>query len=213
MACAGLDRDPVVGLVAVLHAEVVVFEIDVEKRQDQLVLDHRPDDAGHLVAVHLHDRVLHLDLGHVENSSSNRLGHADVMEFNRPPARIAAVCLAESTYVHSIVFEVRLQHCFNDVFRHDSLQTAGSGWSPERHSPKARLPADHSPWSIFGFLNSGQRMDTGRRQQDEADRPADQDHGIPRESRSDLRRESSARSPRTRPSTPGAMGILYFRIT
>ena len=47
-----------------LDAEVEVLQLDVEVRQDQLVLDERPDDPGHLVAVELDDRGLHLDLGH-----------------------------------------------------------------------------------------------------------------------------------------------------
>ena len=59
-----VDGDLVVGGVAVLDAEVVVVELDVEVRQDQLVLDELPDDASHLVAVHLDDRVENLDLGH-----------------------------------------------------------------------------------------------------------------------------------------------------
>ena len=60
----GVDRDLVVGRVAVLDAEVVVLELDVEVRQDQLVLDELPDNPGHLVAVELDDGCLHLDLGH-----------------------------------------------------------------------------------------------------------------------------------------------------
>ena len=59
-----IDRHLVVGLVAMLDAEVVVLQVDVEVRQDQLVLDELPDDAGHLVAVHLDDGILHLDLRH-----------------------------------------------------------------------------------------------------------------------------------------------------
>src|SRR5262249_45834493 len=60
----GIDRDLVVGLVALLHAKVVVEKIDVEIRMDQLVLDVVPDDPGHLVAVELDDRVGNLDLRH-----------------------------------------------------------------------------------------------------------------------------------------------------
>jgi hypothetical protein len=59
-----LDRHLVVGLVPVLDPEVVVEQLDVEVGQDQLVLDHLPDDPGHLVAVELDDRVRHLDLRH-----------------------------------------------------------------------------------------------------------------------------------------------------
>ena len=44
--------------------QVVVFEVDVEVGVDQLVLDELPDDAGHLVAVHLDDGVATLIFGH-----------------------------------------------------------------------------------------------------------------------------------------------------
>ena len=62
----GVDGDLVVGLVALLDAEVVIEQIDVEIGMDQLVLDELPDDAGHLVAVHFDDRICHLDLRHSE---------------------------------------------------------------------------------------------------------------------------------------------------
>ena len=61
-----VDGDLVVGAVALLDAEVVVLQVDVEVGQDQLLLDEVPDDPGHLVAVELDDRVLDLDLRHAE---------------------------------------------------------------------------------------------------------------------------------------------------
>ena len=66
----GVDGHLVVGRVTVLDAQVVVVEVDVEVGVDQPVLDERPDDAGHLVAVELDDGVLHLDLRHGRASSS-----------------------------------------------------------------------------------------------------------------------------------------------
>ena len=60
----GIDGDLIVGGVAVLHAEVVVLEVDVEIRKDEAVLDELPDDARHLVAIEFDDGVVHLDLGH-----------------------------------------------------------------------------------------------------------------------------------------------------
>jgi hypothetical protein len=56
-----VGRHLVVGLVAVLDAQVIVY-FNVEARRDQLVLDETPDDAGHLVPVELDHRGLHLDL-------------------------------------------------------------------------------------------------------------------------------------------------------
>lgn len=38
----GIDGDLVVGLVAVLESEVIVLEVDVEERQDQVLLDLVP---------------------------------------------------------------------------------------------------------------------------------------------------------------------------
>jgi hypothetical protein len=57
-----VDRHLVVGGVAALDAEIVIFEVEIEIGVDQLVLDELPDDAGHLVAVELDDRIVHLDL-------------------------------------------------------------------------------------------------------------------------------------------------------
>ena len=54
----------VIGAVAFLNAEVVVFQVDVEIGQDQLLFDEVPDDPGHLVAVKFDDRVCHLDFLH-----------------------------------------------------------------------------------------------------------------------------------------------------
>ena len=61
----GIDGDLVAGLVAFADAEVEIHQVDIEIRMDQLVLDELPDDPGHLVAVHLDDRVGHFDFRHV----------------------------------------------------------------------------------------------------------------------------------------------------
>jgi hypothetical protein len=66
-----VDRHLIVGGVTVLHAQVVVVQLKVQIREDQLVLDHLPDDAGHLVAVDVHNRVVDLDLGHGFSSLSS----------------------------------------------------------------------------------------------------------------------------------------------
>ena len=54
----GFDGDGVLAGVAALDPEVVVLQVDVQVGNDQLLLDERPDDPGHLVAVKLHDGVL-----------------------------------------------------------------------------------------------------------------------------------------------------------
>ncbi|KAI6763787.1 hypothetical protein HG530_007576 [Fusarium avenaceum] len=58
----GINGDLIVGLVTVLKTEIIVLEVDVEVRVDELVLDDLPDDAGHLITVELDDGVLDLDL-------------------------------------------------------------------------------------------------------------------------------------------------------
>lgn len=59
-----VDGDLVVGLVAVLDTEVVVLEVHIEIRMDQLVFDELPDNARHLIAVEFDDGALNLDFGH-----------------------------------------------------------------------------------------------------------------------------------------------------
>ena len=65
----GVDGDLVIGGVAILHAEVVVLEVDVEVGQDQSFLDQLPDDARHLVAVEFYNRACDLDLGSTRHIS------------------------------------------------------------------------------------------------------------------------------------------------
>src|SRR3546814_10581050 len=85
----GIDGDLVVGLVALLDAQVVIFEVDVEIGEDEALANPLPDDPRHFVAVDLHDGVLHLDLSHSACSAffvrvefGSALGKAAAM-FNR----------------------------------------------------------------------------------------------------------------------------------
>lgn len=57
-----INSDLVVGLIAVFETQIVVLQIDIKVRIDKLVLDSLPDNAGHLIAVEFHDRILNLDL-------------------------------------------------------------------------------------------------------------------------------------------------------
>ena len=57
----------VVGLVAVLKSEVVVFGLEINIGQYKLVLYHFPDDPCHLVAVHLYDGGSHFDFVHISH--------------------------------------------------------------------------------------------------------------------------------------------------
>ena len=60
----GVHSHLVTGLIPVLEAQVVVFGLQVHEGEEQLVLDHLPQDAGHLVAVHLHQGGRHGNFGH-----------------------------------------------------------------------------------------------------------------------------------------------------
>jgi hypothetical protein len=60
--CKTWDRDLVLRQISVLDAEVVILELQLHERVHQLLLDIGPDDARHLVTVHLYHRVGHLDL-------------------------------------------------------------------------------------------------------------------------------------------------------
>jgi hypothetical protein len=64
----GFDRDLVLGLVAVLDAEVVVLDRKVEIGKDQFVLDRLPDNAGHFIAIEIDDGLATLILDMLENS-------------------------------------------------------------------------------------------------------------------------------------------------
>ena len=44
--------------------EVVVVEIDVEIRKDQLLLDELPDNASHFIAIELYNGSLYFDFAH-----------------------------------------------------------------------------------------------------------------------------------------------------
>ncbi len=59
-----VDRDLVIGFVALLDREVVILKVDVEIRQDQPLANPLPDDFRHFVAVEFDDRVRNLDLRH-----------------------------------------------------------------------------------------------------------------------------------------------------
>ncbi|ABC91098.1 NADP-dependent isocitrate dehydrogenase protein [Rhizobium etli CFN 42] len=66
----GVDRHLVVGGVAIFDREVVIVDIEVEIRMDQLILDELPDDACHFIAVEIGDGIGDLDLLHVSASLS-----------------------------------------------------------------------------------------------------------------------------------------------
>ena len=59
-----INRDLIIGCIAGLDAKVVVFEVDVEIRMDQLILDELLDYPCHFIAIKFDDRICYLDLRH-----------------------------------------------------------------------------------------------------------------------------------------------------
>src|SRR5690606_33753393 len=92
-----VDRDLVVGLVALFDAQVVVLEVDVEVRVDERVLDLLPDDASHLIAVELDDGSFYLDFRH--RYSSVLGGWLVGLTAGRPAWKSAAVSAPHSLLV------------------------------------------------------------------------------------------------------------------
>ena len=60
----GIHGHLICGGIAVGQTQIVVLGLKIHKGEDQLVLDHLPQDAGHLVAVHLDEGRGHFDLFH-----------------------------------------------------------------------------------------------------------------------------------------------------
>ena len=59
---SSLNGNLIVGGVTILHAEIEVLDIQVQVREDKLILDQLPDNSGHLITVHLDDGIGYLDL-------------------------------------------------------------------------------------------------------------------------------------------------------
>ena len=56
-----IHRHLVIGVVPVFHAQVIVFGLQIHIGKDQDVLDHLPQDTGHFIPIHFHQRSLHLN--------------------------------------------------------------------------------------------------------------------------------------------------------
>ena len=60
-----LDRDPVIGLVSFHKSQIIILCLEIDIGKKQIILDHLPDDTGHLISVHLHKRCLHHNPAHI----------------------------------------------------------------------------------------------------------------------------------------------------
>ena len=65
----GIHRYLILRLVAVQQAQVIVLRFQIHKGLDQHLLDPAPQNAGHLIAVHLHDGGGHFDFIHLNQPS------------------------------------------------------------------------------------------------------------------------------------------------
>ena len=48
-----VDRYLIVCLITVLQSEIIILCLQINKRKKQLILDHFPENSGHLIAIHL----------------------------------------------------------------------------------------------------------------------------------------------------------------
>ena len=59
-----INRYLVIGFISMLQSQVVVLGLQVNKRKKKFVLDHFPENTGHLVSIHLDQRGRHLNFFH-----------------------------------------------------------------------------------------------------------------------------------------------------
>ena len=57
----GIKMYLIVCLIAVRKSQVIIEALNIKIWEDELILDHLPDDAGHLVTIHLDNRLVNLD--------------------------------------------------------------------------------------------------------------------------------------------------------
>ena len=60
----GFHGHLVIRFITVRKSQVIVFRVQLDKRGKQLLLDHLPQNSGHLVSVHFHQRRCHFDFFH-----------------------------------------------------------------------------------------------------------------------------------------------------
>ena len=66
----GVHRHLIFGFLTVHKAQVIIFGFQIDKRQNHFILNLFPQDAGHLIAVHLHQGGRHLDFFHRASSNA-----------------------------------------------------------------------------------------------------------------------------------------------
>ncbi len=60
-----IDGDLVIGRIAVLHAQIIVFDVQIHIGKDQFVFDKGPNDPSHFIAVEFYDGVRNRNFIHM----------------------------------------------------------------------------------------------------------------------------------------------------
>ena len=71
-----INRHLIVCLIPVLKTQIIVLRLQVDIREQELILDHLPKNSRHLIAVHLDKRCLHLNPAHAVSSSFSSIDTA-----------------------------------------------------------------------------------------------------------------------------------------
>ena len=64
---SGINCDLIISIITGFNAEIVIFQINIEIRVNQLVFDELPDDPCHLISIQLNKWIFDLNFCHSRN--------------------------------------------------------------------------------------------------------------------------------------------------
>ena len=88
----GIKMYLIVCLIAVRKSQVIIEALNIKIWEDELILDHLPDDAGHLVTIHLDNRLVQ-----IFNPLLSHIWHRDAIMVNNN--KIYGACKRSNTRV------------------------------------------------------------------------------------------------------------------
>ena len=56
----------IIGCIAILNSKIIVFNVDIQKRQNQFFSDHFPDDTCHFIPVEFHHGIQYFNFLHLK---------------------------------------------------------------------------------------------------------------------------------------------------
>ena len=59
-----VDSNLIIGVIPMFQAQIIILCLQIDIRKKKFVLDHLPENPGHLIAVHFNKRCLHLNFSH-----------------------------------------------------------------------------------------------------------------------------------------------------